>query len=88
MKLNKSTTILVNVLLILIIAVLIKSLVITPRSLQASSVPEYLAIPFQNLALSDWAQTGSLTNFLNIKAKEGWRLHSVFYNGIIFNKTR
>jgi len=86
MKLNKTTKILVNVLLVLVIAILVKSLVTASQNLQASSVPEYLAIDFQNLGLSNFAQTGSFTNFLNAKAKEGWMLHSVFYSGIIFER--
>lgn len=86
MKLNKTTRILVNVLLILVIAILIKSLVAAPRILRASPVPEYLAVPYRTDIFVPTAQTGSLTNFLNVKAREGWLLHSVLDNRIIFMK--
>lgn len=86
MKLNKATKILVNIILILIIAILIKSLVTAPRILQANPIPEYLAVPYRTDIFVPTAQTGSLTNFLNVKAQEGWRLHSVLDNRIIFVK--
>ena len=86
MKLSKSTRILVNVVLILIIAILIKSLVTVPRILQANPVPEYLAVPFRTDVFMPTAQTGSLTYFLNFKAREGWQLHSVLDNRIIFER--
>lgn len=86
MKWSKSTRILVNVVLILVIAILIKSLVTAPRILRASPIPEYLAVPYRTDIFVPTAQTGSLTNFLNVKAREGWRLHSVLDNRIIFER--
>jgi len=65
MKLSKSTTILINVVLILVIAILVKSLIALPKNVSAASNKDYSVVAYPS--------TGqNVEQMLNDKAKDGW----------------
>ena len=69
MKLDKFTKILLNVVFILLIALLVKSLATVPKDLYAKDNVEYEVEAF-DVSISE------LGKGLNEMAKKGWRLHS------------
>jgi len=82
MKLNRSTIILLNVVLILFIAFLVKALISFPKEAYAAGKVEYLvySTPY-------WTPS-ELTEQLNGFAQKGWKLHSAEAQGrtIIFER--
>lgn len=74
MKLNKSTTILLNAVLLLVMAFLLKAIVSTPPQLHAAANAEYLVV--QDTARNDSAE---LQKILNGYASQGWKFHSEPY---------
>lgn len=65
MKLSKSTIVLVNVALILVIAILVKALLVVPNNVSAAEFKEYSVVGYPS--------TGqNVEQMLNEKAKEGW----------------
>jgi hypothetical protein len=65
MKLSKSTTILINVALVLLIAILVKSLIAIPKNVSAAANKEYSVVGYPS--------TGqNVEQMLNEKANEGW----------------
>lgn len=72
MKPSKSTTILLNIVLILVIALLIKSLIIIPKEIYAQKTPQYSAIKGLNYMDGD-----KLTEACNYYAKKGWKLFCI-----------
>jgi len=65
MHLSKSTTVLVNVVLVLVIAILVKSLIAVPNNVSAAASKEYSVVGYPS--------TGqNVEQMLNVKAKEGW----------------
>ncbi len=65
MKLSRSTTILVNVALVLVIAILVKSLIAVPINVNAAGNKDYSVVGYPS--------TGqNVEQMLNEKAKEGW----------------
>jgi hypothetical protein len=70
MKLSKSTTILINVFLVLLIAILAKSIVAAPQNAAAAVIKEY--------SLENIAQGESLPQALNKMAHQGWSLAFAF----------
>jgi ABC-type uncharacterized transport system substrate-binding protein len=65
MKLSRSTTILVNVALVLVIGILAKSLMAVPNNASAAANKEYSVVGYPS--------TGqNVEQMLNEKAKEGW----------------
>lgn len=73
MKLNKSTTVLLNVVLILLVAIMLKNLLSFPKTLFAGGSPQYKVVK----DLSNNPET-RLEKTLNNMAKEGWRFHSLY----------
>jgi len=71
MNLHRSTTILLNVALILVIVLLLKSLIVAPRDVHAQNIPEYSGV--DNLNFMGALEFAKGCNKL---AKEGWKLHS------------
>jgi len=74
MKLKKSTTILFNIVLILVVVLLVKSLIAVPKNVYAKSAIEYKVHRLESRG------GNSLYNTLSTYAKEGWTLHSVVFN--------
>ncbi|MFQ6070018.1 MAG: hypothetical protein ACE5LC_05765 [Candidatus Aminicenantales bacterium] len=74
MNLNKSTRILINVALVLLIALLLKSLISVPRSAVARSGSQYKVVD-----IADFGETNAktLTQYINQLSEHGWRLHSL-----------
>jgi hypothetical protein len=65
MKLSKTTTFLINVALVLVIAILVKSLIAVPNSVNAATNKEYSVVGYPS--------TGqNVEQMLNEKALEGW----------------
>jgi hypothetical protein len=65
MKLSKSATILLNVALVLLIAILVKSLIAIPQNVNAAQNKEYSVVAYPS--------TGqNVEQMLNGKAREGW----------------
>jgi ABC-type uncharacterized transport system permease subunit len=84
MKLSKSTTILLNVILVLIIALLVKSAIASPKHAyaQGSTYSYKLASvgPTQEEILQTGRPTPNITQVeekLNAFARDGWKLHSI-----------
>jgi len=84
MKLSKSTTMLLNVVLVLVIAFLIKSVMASPEHAyaQSSSYSYKLASvgPTQEEILQTGRPTPNITQVeekLNAFARDGWKLHSI-----------
>jgi hypothetical protein len=74
MKLSKSTTILINVALVLLIAILVKSLIAVPRNASAAPNKDYSVVAYPS--------TGqNVEQMLNEKAKEGWNFVFAFQFG-------
>ncbi len=73
MKLSKSTTILINVALVLLIAILVKSLIAVPKSVSAEQTKEYLV---KTVAGAKEAQ-----QVLSELAQQGWTFTFAWYNG-------
>jgi hypothetical protein len=71
-KLNKSTTFLLNVILVLFIVFLVKSLLIHPKEAQAGAGTEYLFTVYDPGGATKIALTETLNKF----AQEGWKLHT------------
>jgi serine protease inhibitor ecotin len=66
MKLSRSTAILVNIVLVLLAALLVKGLVTAPASAGAAQSREYKVVPYPS--------TGqNVEQMLNAQAQEGWR---------------
>ena len=66
MKLSRSTTILINVALVLVIAILAKSFLAFPNNVTAAANKEYAVVGYPS--------TGqNVEQMLNGKALEGWR---------------
>ncbi len=86
MKLSKSTTILLNLVLILAIAFLVKSLVYFPKSLYAQSSNVEYSLESLQLQPGESVGAGSISGLLNKKAKEGWKYHSVVGSNYIFER--
>lgn len=70
MKLSKSTTILINVALILLIVILFKSLIAAPQNVGAAASKEF--------TLENVSQGESLPQTLNRMAKQGWSFAFAF----------
>ena len=74
MKLSRSTTVLINVVLILLVALLAKSLVAVPKNAGAAQSREYKVVPYPS--------TGqNVEQMLNAQAQEGWRFVFAFEFG-------
>lgn len=74
MKLSRSTTVLVNVVLVLIAALLVKGLVTAPASAGAAQAREYKVLAYPS--------TGqNVEQMLNAQAQEGWRFVFAFEFG-------
>jgi len=74
MKLSKSTTILVNVALVLLVAFLAKALITGPQTAGAAQSREYKVVPYPS--------TGqNVEQMLNTNAQEGWRFVFAFEFG-------
>lgn len=76
MKLNKSTTVLLNVVLILLVAILLKNLLSSPKPLYGGAAVQYKTVAFYGG--SDPAPV------LNEAAKQGWRYYG--WQGYAGNK--
>jgi hypothetical protein len=85
MKLSKSTTILLNAVLMLLIVILLKSLITIPKDLYAQNNFKYKIIYYEDeislTAMREGAVTWEerLTKFeapINQLAEKGWRFHS------------
>jgi hypothetical protein len=77
MTYQKSTRLLVNLALILLVLILLKSLLSFPRSLYAAQDVEYKVVKY-NKTEYVWNEEG-LSRFLNANAKQGWRYHSMHW---------
>jgi len=75
MKFSKLTTVLLNVVLILFIAILFKNLLSSPKTLAAGVSVQYTVIKEEGSFAGD--RMKSLEFQLNEMAKQGWRLHSI-----------
>jgi hypothetical protein len=74
MKPSRTTTVLINAALILLIAILAKSLVAVPGSAGAAQGREYKVVPYPS--------TGqNVEQMLNAQAQEGWRFVFAFEFG-------
>ncbi len=74
MKLSKSTTILLNVALVLLIAFLVKSLIAIPQNVSAAQNREYSVVAYPS--------TGqNVEQMLNEKARQGWNFVFAFQFG-------
>lgn len=83
MKSNKTTTVLFNLVLILVGLLLAKYLLVIPGGLWADSEVKY--------AVMTEVQTHELQQVIEYYAKEGWRLHSFGLGGsgkqiVVFEK--
>ncbi len=74
MKPSRSTRILINVALVLLIAILVKALITVPTSAGAAQSREYKVIPYPS--------TGqNVEQMLNDNARDGWRFVFAFEFG-------
>lgn len=74
MKLSRSTTVLVNIALILLVALLAKSLLTAPASAGAAGAREYRVVAYPS--------TGqNVEQMLNAYANDGWRFVFAFEFG-------
>jgi len=71
MKLSKSTSILINAALILVLAILIKSLIAFPQNANAQAKKEYFVKSTDTLK--------GAQKVLNERALDGWRLSFIEY---------
>lgn len=71
MKLNKSTTILLNVVLFLLVVLLVKSIITIPKSVYANAGIRYEIVG----VVGKNAQQA-----LNVHAQSGWKLNSYSYD--------
>jgi hypothetical protein len=76
MKLSKSTSILINVALVLLIAILAKSLIAFPPSAGAATKKEYRSQPVSE----DCWKNGEFVGTLSSLVSQGWSLYSTFYS--------
>ncbi len=74
---QKSTRILVNLALFLLVLILLKSLLSFPRQLNAAQEVEYKVVKY-NKSEFIWNEEG-LSRFLNVNTKQGWRYHSMHW---------
>jgi hypothetical protein len=81
MKLNKFTKLLLNLVLILLIALLLKSLITVPKNAYANETKEYLGIDNIN-----FMGAREFADQCNKFAKEGWKLHSFTDRKAIFER--
>ena len=86
MRLTKSTTILLNVVLVLLALLLIKSLITLPKNLYANNSFEYSVTTLSIGPSSRDEQNQAFSDLLNNKAKEGWKFHSVVGDHAIFER--
>jgi len=74
MKLSKGTRILINIALVLVIAILVKTLVAVPAAAGAAQSREYKVVPYPS--------TGqNVEQMLNGHARDGWRFVFAFEFG-------
>ena len=74
MKPSRSTTVLINVILILLVALLVRMLVTAPASAGAAQAREYKVVAYPS--------TGqNVEQMLNAQAQEGWRFVFAFEFG-------
>lgn len=74
MKLSRSTTILVNIALVLVVALLVKALITVPSSAGAAQAREYKVVAYPS--------TGqNVEQMLNEYAGDGWRFILAFEFG-------
>jgi len=74
MKLSKTSSVLVNIALVLLIAILVKVLVTAPRSAGAAQSREYKVVPYPS--------TGqNVEQMLNEHARDGYRFVFAFEFG-------
>lgn len=74
MKLSRSTTILVNIALVLVVALLVKALITVPSSAGAAQAREYKVVAYPS--------TGqNVEQMLNEYAGDGWRFVFAFEFG-------
>jgi hypothetical protein len=81
MKLSKSTTVLINVALVLLIALLVKSFVTAPPNVNAATNKEYsvqLVSKSPIKARGSMAFAESLSSTLKSQAKQGWKFLFAF----------
>jgi hypothetical protein len=79
MKFNKSTTILLDVVLFLLIVLLVKSIITMPKSVYASSRFTYKIVDV-------FGSNSEAEVRINRYANEGWRLHSTSGETAIFER--
>jgi hypothetical protein len=84
MKLTKSTTILMNVALVLLVAFLIKSAMASPRNVAAQGSGYSYKLAYVGPTQEEIQQTGrptptaeQLEQKINAVAQDGWKLHSL-----------
>jgi len=84
MKLTKSTTILLNVVLVLIIALLVKFVIVSPKNVYAQGSSFSYKFAYVGPTQEEIQQTGrptaspeQLEQKINAIAQEGWKLHSI-----------
>jgi Domain of unknown function (DUF4177) len=74
MKLSKTTTVLVNIALILLVALLVKALLTAPGHIGAAQSRDYKVVPYPS--------TGqNVEQMLNDQAHDGWRFVFAFEFG-------
>jgi hypothetical protein len=74
MKLSKTTTVLINVALVLLVAILLKTLIAVPGGARAAQSREYKVVPYPS--------TGqNVEQMLNEHARDGWRFVFAFEFG-------
>jgi len=74
MKLSKTTTLLINVALVLLVAILVKTLIAAPGSARAAQSREYKVVPYPS--------TGqNVEQMLNDNARDGYRFVFAFEFG-------
>ena len=81
MKVNKPTTILLNVILILLVALLIKTLIAFPKSAYGQKGPSEYMIQYKSgygIPGEEREEAKAAQDFMNMMAKKGWRYHSEF----------
>ena len=74
---QKSTRLLLNLVLILLVLILMKSLLSLPRHLYAAQDAEYKVVKYSKNEFV-WNEEG-LSRFLNVNTKQGWRYHSMHW---------
>ena len=88
MKLDRFTRVCINIVLILLIALLVKSLVIVPKDVYAKGKIEYKAIHAvavrRELAVTDKAV--ALEKLLNQYSEQGWKFRWFDGNLMIFER--